>query len=532
MKTKINIRLVWLLSIVFLLSTVFSSVYAEGTATTSDIQANTYYQMFGNAINSDGVYAEQASFNIGEAFKKDPSSFITKLNNMNEKEIDVISGMLIYYYSYSDISELKETLEHLKNNDKSFTKYEKVIKSILKQISVIENSNHLSQENLKNPEITIGFNIDRIKGFIQNNESQVDEEYSITLANACLADPNLFVKLLSEIESKKIENICRLVAKVLKNQGVNSISEKANGVKVNNHQRSIFDIINKEIKKVDTSNIIPLKSVVNPELSFNTIFLNNKIKAGEKTNYKVELISNKLFTRDVNYFVELYSQKDEKSFLKECKYVKIPAGQDRISFDFNPTFYNSGTYNLSAKVYDSTRSTLIFDSKSFATITAVYDWEIYVWLYQHRTTHNNRDDNGVVLQLWGADGTLALTINDVLGRSVSGDSPLVYKGNTPTGDYSGYLAGPCTPSTSYGPYKVVAMTGVSGQIIDSGRSGIWIHGGSPETDTSKLWYPLRPTYGCVRITNNDQYTLQTEIEAAIAAGSSNTGSIKIREWPY
>lgn len=532
MKTKIKISLVWLFCIVFLFSIVFLSVYSEGTATTSDIQTDTYYQMFMSAINSDGVYAEQASLTIGEAFKKDPSYFITRLNNMNQKEIEVISGMLIYYYSYSNISELKETLEHLKNNDKSFNSYDKVIKYILKEISVIKNSNHSSQENVKKPDITIGFNIDRIKGFIENNDNLADEEFSIAIANACLADPNLFVKLLSEAESKKIQNICSLVAKVLKNQGVNSISEKTNGVKVNNHQRSIFDIINKEIKKVDTSNIISLKSVVNPELSFKPIFINNKIKAGEKTNCAVELISNKLNTSDVSYYVELYSQKDEKSFLKECKYVKIPAGQDRISFYFNPIFYNSGTYHLSARVYDSTGSTLILESKSFAAITAVYDWEIYVWLYQHRTTHNNRDDNGVMLQLWGADGTLALTINDVLGRSVSGDSPLVYKGNTPTGDYSGYLAGPCTPSASYGPYKVVAMTGISGQIIDSGRSGIWIHGGTPETDTSKLWYPLRPTYGCVRITNNDQYTLQTKIEAAIAAGSSNTGSIKIREWPF
>ena len=175
---------------------------------------------------------------------------------------------------------------------------------------------------------------------------------------------------------------------------------------------------------------------------------------------------------------------------------------------------------------------MVLDSKSIATVSAVFDWEIYVWLYQHREAHNNRDDNGVMLQLWGADGTLALTIHDVLGRSVSGDSPLEYHGNTSTGDYTGYLAGPHTNTYSYGPYKYIYTEGVSGQIIESGRSGIWIHGGDPATDSSKPWYPLRPTNGCVRITNDDQHTLQVEIEEAIADGSPKTGSIKIREWPY
>jgi hypothetical protein len=117
MKTRINICLTWLLTIVFLLSMVFSSASAEGITTTSDIHENTYYQIFENAINSDGAYAEQASFDIGEAFKKDPSTFITELNKMNEKEIKVISDMLVYYYSYSDIGELKKELEQLNNKE-------------------------------------------------------------------------------------------------------------------------------------------------------------------------------------------------------------------------------------------------------------------------------------------------------------------------------------------------------------------------------------------------------------------------------
>lgn len=187
---------------------------------------------------------------------------------------------------------------------------------------------------------------------------------------------------------------------------------------------------------------------------------------------------------------------------------------------------------MSVKVYDGSGSHLLYDSGAVASVTTVFNWIIDVYLYQHRTTHPNRDNNGYLIQLWGADGSRKLLDYTVLGRSVSGDSPLIYLGNTPTGVYSGYLYGPMSNTSSYGPYKVIATTGISGQIIDSDRDGIWIHGGSPETNSSKLWYPLRPTYGCVRIMNSTQYTLQQEVQAAINSGSSSTGTVNIREWNY
>ena len=71
------------------------------------------------------------------------------------------------------------------------------------------------------------------------------------------------------------------------------------------------------------------------------------------------------------------------------------------------------------------------------------------------------------------------------------------------------------------------MTGVSGVIVESGRSGIWIHGGDPSTDPSATWYPLRPTYGCVRISNSDQNSLQNKINNLISNYHYNTGKIHI-----
>lgn len=51
----------------------------------------------------------------------------------------------------------------------------------------------------------------------------------------------------------------------------------------------------------------------------------------------------------------------------------------------------------------------------------------------------------------------------------------------------------------------------------NGRSEIMIHGGSPATHLSLSWYPLRPTYGCIRLSNADQKAL---IDILVRHGSN------------
>lgn len=83
-------------------------------------------------------------------------------------------------------------------------------------------------------------------------------------------------------------------------------------------------------------------------------------------------------------------------------------------------------------------------------------------------------------------------------------------GDTPTGSYSGTLiaAAPAADEYSYGPYKRIDFTALGGHALQAqtnGRDGIMIHGGGAAT--SGTWYPLRPTHGCVRVSNEDQKNL-------------------------
>ena len=83
--------------------------------------------------------------------------------------------------------------------------------------------------------------------------------------------------------------------------------------------------------------------------------------------------------------------------------------------------------------------------------------------------------------------------------------------------YRGALVGPDANTNSYGPYKVIHMVGLSGQIIEySHRNDICIHGGQDGTvSASEPNYPLHKTNGCIRITSQFQGVLVDMIESWI-----------------
>lgn len=156
-------------------------------------------------------------------------------------------------------------------------------------------------------------------------------------------------------------------------------------------------------------------------------------------------------------------------------------------------------------------------------------WRIYINL------PSNRDKKGT-LSLYDENGRYVYGC-ECLGR---GSGSAVSSGNntdwwlenadTPTGDYEGRIIGVGSPTSSYGPYSRVNMTALyNGDHADiaahSGdyRLGIMIHGGNPETNTSASWYPLRPTYGCIRVSNTDQKNITDLIKSY-----GGTGLVQVR----
>lgn len=114
-----------------------------------------------------------------------------------------------------------------------------------------------------------------------------------------------------------------------------------------------------------------------------------------------------------------------------------------------------------------------------------------------------------------------------LGRSESNADESVRYGNTPRGNYWGYLGGPAGNDYSYGPYKYVVLEGNNNPLAPSKRDGIWIHGGDPSSSGG-----LRVTHGCVRVSNPNQLALQNNITSMINNFHEGWGNVNISVGNY
>ncbi|MNI16099.1 hypothetical protein D3C73_694240 [compost metagenome] len=113
------------------------------------------------------------------------------------------------------------------------------------------------------------------------------------------------------------------------------------------------------------------------------------------------------------------------------------------------------------------------------------------------------------LKVYASDGTLKFGPVQALGRSADNIDWDQTNGHTPSGVYDAVVVAAGSSEYSYGPYKRVSLDPVSGNALiaeNNGRTGLMIHGGDPAS-TGAVSYPLRPTYGCVRLSNANQKTL-------------------------
>jgi hypothetical protein len=123
----------------------------------------------------------------------------------------------------------------------------------------------------------------------------------------------------------------------------------------------------------------------------------------------------------------------------------------------------------------------------------------------HPGTLTIQDDDGNIIA--GPFDALGKSDNQAaIGHGNPTRDPTQPYGDTPTGGYNstGYVAtgdGTAFPSHSYGPNGAIVLDPTDGQAQsaeDNGRTGLLIHGGDPGSNGA-----LRPTYGCIRLSNGD-----------------------------
>ena len=385
------------------------------------------------------------------------------------------------------------------------------------------------------------FHAQTIRNMIEVNLEldNVDEEFYHILTNAYLTDPVLLAQTIADLQADEIHYLARAISYDLQKTGRVDLavlpedcgSEAADAVariiiaEANNTANaSIMAFLDEEMT---ASLMAPAVAMANAGSLFVNVTLAPERFASttEAVSVTVTLGTTAIVSSERVYAYEIHKVKDGEDSIAAFGRMRLDANSLGTTLTKSITFNAAGEYEVYALIRDG--------QETVATSTR---YPMYVDGQWHITVElpSNRNYKGT-LTLYDASGT-QIHQCECLGRSDSGAASNIYEGNTPTGECLGTLYGPMAldDQDSYGPYKVIVLTPVSGDIKDfTNRSGIWIHGGDPCIYPSAPWYPLRPTYGCIRVSNADQLALQTHIEALIANSNHQAhGTVSIVEYEY
>ena len=246
---------------------------------------------------------------------------------------------------------------------------------------------------------------------------------------------------------------------------------------------------------------------------------------GDNVDIRVTFTTNKNYSSLVTFYVKLFQYIDGAYQEIYDITVAAPPGSYDGTFTYSDIYFEPGQKQFLIQIFDSSGTTSLYTT-GFNDLFIVGRWSITVDLPENRQTLG-------YLTMYDPYG-ISCCSDICLGNSIDNTDPSIWHGNTPTGVYTGCLGGPYTPTVSYGEHKVIELTGVSGEIMDcTARSGIWIHGGRDGvSNPTDPYYPLYPTYGCIRIRTAFQQTLEDTITELICTFEylSQEGDVIVTEY--
>ena len=151
-------------------------------------------------------------------------------------------------------------------------------------------------------------------------------------------------------------------------------------------------------------------------------------------------------------------------------------------------------------------------------------WDVTVHLYSNRAEYGR----GVAI-VTNKSGEEVYRF-EVRAQGVKGDNRSRIGADTPLGVYTIPKNKPWIHGgsrASYGPNPRLNMEGESGEIVDTGRSHIRIHGGRQEVLDGNDWKPvktpeLKKTYGCLRAYDVDMAAFKSTVDAIAESDPSDT----------
>lgn len=521
MKNKFWIRLASAVLAISMLSTVPAFAASEAGSAAQSTSA-----LMEEAASSDGAGAEAISYELYQRFADDPAAFLSELASQPDDVRQVIVQFIVWENSYAE-NTLPDILSGLSNLSAD-------------QSDVAEElTNYWTAYQAQNPETEIpedtsvtlpGFDVQTIRSFIDQNLSisdpYSDEAFCVSITEAYEADPTAFGEMISDLDNSDIQRLGGQIAYAVENDLVDvTLPAAQNGL-----DASALSVLQQAIAQADP----PQRTNVGVEddapflgtarstylPTIGTISYSSSLEVGKAVTLSVN-ISETAHTGVARsyYVVTMCSHSQYGSYYKKAEgSLTIPGGSSTATKSFSVTMSDPGNVYTKILVYSSNGGSLLATRIGTYPDAVTGRWRIQINL--------NSTSRAGYLGLYNAGGTQLMYI-PCLGRSESNADESVRYGNTPRGNYWGYLGGPADNSYSYGPYKYVVLEGNNNPLVPSKRDGIWIHGGDAATGGG-----LRVTHGCVRVSNPNQLALQNNITSLVNNFHEGWGNVNISVGNY
>lgn len=521
MKRKLWLRLASAVLAISLLSTV-----PAFAATETDNAAQSTSSLMEEAVSSDGAGSEAISYELYQRFADDPAVFLSDLAAQPDDVRQVIVQFIVWENKY-DESTVPDILSGLSELSAD-------------QLDAAEElTDYWTDYQAQNPETEIpedtsvtlpGFDVQTIRGFIDQNLSvsdpYSDEAFCVSITEAYEADPTAFGNMISDLDNGDIQRLGGQIAYAVENDLVDVTLPAAQ----NSLGSSALSVLQQAIAQADPpqrTNVGVEEDATFPGTArstyvptIGTISYSDNLEVGKAVTLSVKISETAHTSASRSYYVvAMCSHSKSGTYYKKAEgSLTIPAGSSTATKSFSVTMSDPGNVYTKILVYSSNGGSLLTSRIGTYPDAVTGRWRIQINL--------NSTSRAGYLGLYNAGGTQLMYI-PCLGRSESNADESVRYGNTPRGNYWGYLGGPADNTYSYGPYKYVVLEGNNNPLVPSKRDGIWIHGGDPSSSGG-----LRVTHGCVRVSNPNQLALQNNITSMINGFHEGWGNVNISVGNY
>lgn len=520
MKSKLWVRIAGVALALCMFSNV-SAFAANNSAKSTD-------SLMKSVVSANEAESEGISYELYQQFTDNTANFLHEFASQSENVQQIVAQFIVWENAY----DTKDLSQYLSNTD-NLSKEQKQTADMLLEYWV----EHQTQpaDDTADDESSMTpvpkFDTEVIRGFIDQNltvsDPYADEEFCKIVAQAYAADPVAFGEMISDLDDAKIERIGQQISYAVTNQlcdiTLPSVSENANA-------STALRIVSNAIQQAEPQQRADVggednapfraspRSTYTP--SIGTISYSGSLEVGKTATLSVTISETAHSSVARSYYVVAMCShsKDGTYYKKAAGSVSIPAGSTSAKKNLSVSMSEPGSVYTKILVYSSSGGTLLTSCIGTYPDTVKGYWRIQINL--------NSSSRAGYLGLYNASGTQLLYL-PCLGKSESNAAENVYYGNTPRGNYYGYLGGPDSNTYSYGPYKYVVLEGNNNPLVPSVRDGIWIHGRDPAPSGG-----LRVTRGCVRVSNSNQLSIQNNITSLVNGGHYTRGNVNISVGNY